>query len=212
MNSAAQVPALVMQGYTLLAQEILDATQTPPSHVFVQAGVGGLAAAIAGHYWETLGPARPRIVVVEPVRADCIFRAIAAGRPETIAGSTDTFMACLAAGEVSAPAWVILQYATDDVIALEDAAAKTTMRILAEGVDRDPPLVAGESGCAATAGLIAAASDPRLRILLGLDRTSRVVVIGSEGATDTETYERVVGRSAEAVTRAPKLLSAGPVI
>lgn len=210
-DPAAPIPALVMQGYTLLAQEILDALAAPPSHLFVQAGVGGLAAAIAGHYWEALGPARPRIVVVEPVRADCIFRAISAGRPEAIVGDTDTFMACLAAGEVSAPAWIILQHAADDVITLEDAAAEDTMRLLADGMDGDPPLVAGKSGCAATAGLIAAAADPRLRSALGLDHSSRVVVIGSEGATDADTYERVVGRSAEAVTRGHALLGAGPI-
>ncbi len=208
-DPAAPIPALVMQGYTLIAQEILDALPAPPSHVFVQAGVGGLAAAMAGHYWEALGAARPRIVVVEPLRADCIFRAIAVGRPEPISGSTDTFMACLAAGEVSAPAWVILQHAADDVIAIEDAAAEDTMRLLADGIDGDPALVAGESGCAATAGLIAAATDPSMRSALGLTPASHAVVIGSEGATDTDTYARVVGRSAEDVARGPALLGAG---
>lgn len=206
----AEVPALVMQGYTLLAQEILDALDPVawPTHVFVPAGVGGLAAALAGHYWELLGPARPRMIVVEPDRADCIFQAVAAGRPAPIAGSTDTFMACLAAGEVSAPAWVILEHAADDVVTLEDEAAMTTMRLLADGIAGDTPLVAGESGCAALAGLLAAAADPRLRNSLGLDHAARVVVIGSEGATDTETYERVVGRAAEPVAQGPMLLRA----
>ena len=198
-DPAADIPALVMQGYTLLAQEILDALPALPTHVFVQAGVGGLAAAIAGHYWETIGPARPRIVVVEPVRADCVFRAVAAGQVVSIQGGTDTFMACLAAGEVSAPAWVILEHAADDVLALEDEAAIATMRLLADGIGGDRPLVAGESGCAATAGLIAAAADAKLRAALALDARSRVVVIGSEGATDAETYARVVGRTAEDV-------------
>lgn len=197
----AAIPAAVMQGYTLLAQEILDEVPPPewPTHVFVQAGVGGLAAAVAAHYWELLGRARPRMVVVEPTRADCLFRTVAAGRPVAVEGSTETFMACLAAGEVSAPAWVILRHAADDVLALEDEAAADTMRLLADGLDGDPPLVAGESGAAATAGLIAAAPDAGLRQALGLDGASRVVAIGSEGATDAETYERVAGRSAEAV-------------
>lgn len=199
----AQVPALVMQGYTLLAQEILDSLPRSswPTHVFVQAGVGGLAAAIAAHYWETLGQGRPRIIVVEPTRADCIYRTVAAGHPVAVEGSTDTFMACLAAGEVSAPAWVILQHAADDVVALDDDAAVQTMRLLAQGIVADTPLVAGESGCAAMAGLIAASQDQSLRTALDLTSRSRVVVIGSEGATDDETYERVVGRSAGEVYR-----------
>jgi diaminopropionate ammonia-lyase len=205
-DPADPVPALVMQGYTILAEEMLEVLGgEPPTHVFVQAGVGGLAAAIAAHTWERFGPGRPRIVVVEPVRADCIFRTVAAGRPTAVPGDTDTFMACLAAGEISAPAWVILEHAGDDVVALEDEAAPATMRLLADGFAGDPPLVSGESGCAATAGLVAAAADADLSARLSLGPASHVVVIGSEGATDPAAYERVVGRTADAVAagRAP---------
>lgn len=198
------VPRLVMQGYTLIAEEVLAALAGGPplTHVFVQAGVGGLAAALAAHFWETLGAARPRLVVVEPILADCVFRTVAAGRPVTIEGSTDTFMACLAAGEVSPVAWEVLEGGLDDVVALPDEAAMDAMRLLADGVGGDPPIVSGESGAAAAAGLLAAALDPTLRATLGLDATARVLVIGSEGATDPATYERVVGRPAEAVARA----------
>jgi diaminopropionate ammonia-lyase len=105
-------------------------------------------------------------------------------------------MACLAAGEASPAAWEILRVAMDDVLTLPDEAAAETMRVLADG---DPPIVAGESGCAAAAGLIAAALDPDLRRTLGLDASSRVLVIGSEGATDPEIYRRTVGRAPEEV-------------
>jgi diaminopropionate ammonia-lyase len=168
----------------------------------VQAGVGGLAAALAAFFWELLGAERPRIVVVEPILADCIFRAALAGRVVTIEGSTETFMACLAAGEASPLAWTILEGGMDDVLALPDEAAMSAMRLLADGVAGDPSLVAGESGAAALAGLVAAMHDGALRAALGLGPNSRVVVIGSEGATDPSTYERVVGRSAEAVAPA----------
>lgn len=195
------VPMLVMQGYTLIAEEVLaaEAGAPPLTHVFVQAGVGGLAAALAAHFWETLGPARPRLVVVEPILADCVFRTVEAGRPVVLEGSTDTFMACLAAGEVSPVAWEVLEGGLDDVLALPDEAAMDAMRLLAAGTDGDPPIVAGESGAAAAAGLVAAGLDPDLKARLGLDAASRVLVIGSEGATDPATYERVVGRPAEAV-------------
>ena len=194
----APVPARVMQGYTVMAQEILDVLPRDrlPTHVFVQAGVGGLAAALAGHFWEVLGPARPRIVVVEPERADCVLRSVAAGRPAPVPGSPDTFMACLAAGEISAPAWVILRHAADDVVAIPDDAARDTMRILAEGT---PPIVAGESGCAALAGLLAVAHAPEQRAALALSPAARVLVVGSEGATDEATYRDVVGRAAAQV-------------
>ena len=108
-------------------------------------------------------------------------------------------MACLAAGEVSPAAWEILRTAADDVLALPDEAAGEAMRLLAAGVGGDRPVVAGESGCAAAAGLIAAALDPALREALVLERGSRILAVGSEGATDALTYERTVGRPAEAV-------------
>ena len=199
-HEAARIPALVMQGYGLMVDEILsqpgggDAT-----HVFVQGGVGGLAAAVCGQLWERLGSRRPRCVVVEPSRADCIARSIAAGRPTPVPGDLDTFMACLGAGEVSRPAWAILEHGVDDVLTLPDEAAAEGMRLLAAGVDGDSPLVSGESGCAAIAGLVAAALEPAQREALALDCGSRVVAIGSEGATDPVTFRRVVGCPAEEV-------------
>jgi diaminopropionate ammonia-lyase len=194
------VPATVMQGYTIMAQEILDQLgDTRATHVFVQGGVGGLAGAVAGHLWETLGEQRPRIVVVEPTRADCIYRSIEAGEPTPVPGDFDTFMACLAAGEVSPAAWPLLAAGVDDVITLPDEAAAEAMRLLAGGVAEDPALVAGESGAAATAGLVAAGLDPELGRALGLDGSAAVVVIGSEGATDEASYAEVVGEPAEAV-------------
>lgn len=196
------VPARVMQGYTIMANEI--AQQLPdgarPTHLFIQGGVGGLAAAVAGHFWMIWGDAQPHTIVVEPERADCIYRSVEAGRPTAVEGDVETFMACLAAAEMSPLAWEILRHAADDVIALPDEAAEATMRLLAEGAFGDPPLVAGESGCAAVAGLIAAAGDAAVRDALDLGMDSKVVVIGSEGATDADIYARVVGRSAEEVT------------
>ena len=199
-DEEARIPAIVMRGYGVMVDEILSQPGGDDvTHVFVQGGVGGLAAAVCGHFWQTMGPRRPRCVVVEPSRADCIARSIAAGRPTPVPGDFDTFMACLAAGEVSRPAWIILEHGVDDVLTLPDEAAEETMRLLAAGADGDPPLVSGESGCAAIAGLIAAALDPALREALGLGRGSRVAAIGSEGATDPVTFERVVGRPADAV-------------
>lgn len=195
------VPRTVMQGYALMIDEVMDQNQgqAPLTHVMVQGGVGGLAAALAGYLWERLGSDRPRLIVVEPVLADCIFRSIAAGRPTPVPGDAETFMACLSAGEISPVAWEILKLAADHVIALPDEAAEEAMRILAAGVDGDPPIVAGESGCAAIAGLVASAPDGTVRAALGLGTDSRVLVIGSEGATDPETYQRVVGRAAAQV-------------
>ncbi len=194
-------PSLVMQGYGVMAME-MDAAGPAPTHVLVPAGVGGLAAALAAYYWEAYGTRSPRIVVVKPILADCVFRSVALGRPETIPGDVDTFMACLAAGEVSPLAWPFLRSAVDGVVALPDGAAADAMRLLAEGRDGDPVVVSGESGAATTAALLAMASDPALCAALNLNGASVVAFIGSEGATDRDTYARVVGRTAEWVAHA----------
>ena len=199
-GGSAEIPTLVMQGYAVMVDEIFrQLDQERPTHVFVQGGVGGLAAAIAGHLWETYADERPAVVVVEPDTADCIYRSIAAGAPTRVPGDVSTFMACLAAGEVSPLAWPFLNRAVDHVVTLPDAAAPAAMRLLASGIDGDPAIVAGESGCTAIAGLVAVSLDDGLRRAIGLDAKSRVVAVVSEGATDPATYARVVGRSAEAV-------------
>ena len=189
----------ILQGYTTLADEALVQLGQAPTHVFVQGGVGGLAAAVCGHLWQVLGAARPRTVVVEPEKAACLYVSAVKGKPTLFPGNLETVMACLAAGEVNVPAWRILDRASDAFLAVPDEAALAGMRLLAEGVGGDAPVVAGESGVAALAGLLAARADSVTAKALSLDDDSRVLVIGSEGATDPVLYRAIVGRSPEDV-------------
>ncbi len=193
-----------MQGYTVLVDEAMR--QLPagerPTHAFVQAGVGGLAAAVCAHLWESWGGERPRFVVVEPENAACLYQSALDGAPAAITGALDTVMTCLAAGEPSLLAWRILERGADAFMTIADAAALDGMARLAAGGDGDPPLVAGESGVGGVAGLLAAALDEGAREDLGLDAASRVLVIGSEGDTDPEAYRRIVGRGAGEVRAA----------
>ncbi|NQU58069.1 MAG: diaminopropionate ammonia-lyase [Rhodospirillales bacterium] len=195
------VPRDVMQGYTVMVEEALS--QFPngilPSHVFVQGGVGGLAGAVCGHLWETLGPARPRFVVVEPDLADCLYQSAVAGVPTPSTGDLETVMAGLACGEVSLIAWDILVSGANDFVTLGDDVVNPTMRLLAEGVKGDTAIVAGESAVAGLAALLAAGDDPALADAFGLDPQSRVLIIGSEGASDPALYQEIIGRSAEEV-------------
>jgi diaminopropionate ammonia-lyase len=181
------IPRDVMQGYAVMADEALGSLDRPPTHVFVQAGVGGLAAAVCGHLWETLGAARPRMIVVEPDRAACLFESARQGRAANIHGALDTAMAGLACGETSLLAWEILEEGASDFLTATDDAAFAAMRLLA------PDIVAGESAVAGLAGLLGAAARPDLKRALGLDASSRVLLIGSEGDTDPELYRKIVG-------------------
>lgn len=195
------IPRDVMHGYMVMADEAIaqlpDAA--PPSHIFLQGGVGGLAAAVCAGFWLRYGSARPRLFLVEPERAACIFESAKAGRRVTVTGALDTVMAGLAAGEVSLLAWEVLWAGAEGFMTVPDRAAEALMRLLADGVDGDPPLVAGESAVAGLAGALAALHDRALAGRLGLGPESRVLVFGSEGATDPELYQRIVGRAPEAV-------------
>jgi diaminopropionate ammonia-lyase len=194
------IPRDVMQGYAVMAEEALHQLPgTPPTHLFVQGGVGGLAAAVAARLDRRFGPERPRIVVVEPERAACLLASCRAGRPIAVEGELDTVMAGLACGEPSLLAWRVLDELAHAFLATPDHAAVQVMRLLAEGVGGDPPLVVGESGVAGLAGALAAAGCPALAEPLGLGPESRVLVIGTEGATDAGLWRAIVGRAPEEV-------------
>jgi len=196
-----EIPVDVMQGYGVMAAEAI--AQLPPdeepTHVFVQGGVGGMAAAIAAHIAWRWKKRRPMLIMVEPVSAACLLESAKAGAPAVIGGDLDTVMAGLSCGEPSLIAWEVLDEATDAFMTLPDHAAEATMRVLAEGRGGDRPLVAGESGVAGLAAAIAASQASDLRTRLNLDRTSRVLTFGTEGATDPELYRQIIGKTAEQV-------------
>lgn len=194
-----RIPGLVMQGYTAIVREALRALPEPPTHVFVQAGVGGIAAAIAGHLALVLGDDRPIFIVVDPERAACIFESAKAGHPVSVPHGEPTVMAMLECYEPSLVAWRILSRAADAFMTLEEEDAIAVMRLLARPFSGDPAIVAGESGGVGLAGLMKAASDPDIRTALGLGPQSRVLTINTEGATDPEKYAEIVGMTAAEV-------------
>jgi diaminopropionate ammonia-lyase len=200
-----RVPWLVMQGYTPMAHEILLALPSSPTHVFVQAGVGGLAAALAGHFALVLGAARPAFVVVEPARAACLLASARAGHIVTIPRGEPTVMAMLECYEPSLAAWQVLERCADAFMTVDEPDAIEAMRTLARPSGRDTPIVAGESGGVGLAGLVRAARDPDVRAALQLTSSSRALVINTEGATDPERYEALVGAASEAVGRSTRL-------
>jgi diaminopropionate ammonia-lyase len=194
-----RIPGLVMQGYTPIAREALAAIPEPPSHVFVQAGVGGLAAAVAAHFEILLADRRPTFVVVEPERAACLFESARLGRPVKIDHGEPTVMAMLECYEPSLVAWRILARAADAFMTIDEADAIAAMNRFARPLGRDLSVVSGESGGAGLAGLMVAAGDPATRAALELGRASRVFLINTEGATDQRRYEDLVGLAPGAV-------------
>ena len=189
----------VMQGYRLMVDEALTQLGSGwPTHVFVQAGCGGTAAAVLAHLAaRRKRRRRPRFIVVEPDRAACLYRSAEVGEPVTLTDDLDTIMAGLSVGEVSGPAWEILGPGADYFEAIPDGAAVDAVRRLASGDAGDPPVVAGESGVAGIAGLMAVAESQREP--LALESTSRVLVFNTEGDTAPDVYKEIVGRTASEV-------------
>ncbi|WP_249205020.1 diaminopropionate ammonia-lyase, partial [Achromobacter sp. Marseille-Q0513] len=173
-----EVPKDVMQGYAVMADEALRQCREAgelPTHVFLQGGVGGLAAAVCAHFWEQLGERRPRFIVVEPDKAACLYESARAGEPVAVHGDLDTVMAGLACGEVSLLAWEVLHPGAQAFLTVDDEAALQTVRLLASGRYGDGPVVAGESAVAGLTGCLAALADPALRDALVEFRVGRAL-------------------------------------
>jgi diaminopropionate ammonia-lyase len=187
-----RIPRLVMQGYAALLRETLDEIPAPPTHVFIQAGVGGIAATVAAHFALVFGDKRPFLTVVDPSRAACLFESAKAGRPVKIAHGGSTVMAMLECHEPSLVAWRILARTADAFMTVEDEDAIAAMKRLAFPLAGDPKIVAGESGGVGLAALMKVAGNAALRDAIGLGPDARVFLINTEGATDPELYESLV--------------------
>ncbi len=186
-------PQHVMLGYMTMVEESLSQLpgDSPPTHVFLQGGVGSIAAAVVTGYFKKFGNRSPRFILVEPDQADCLLQSALAEKPTPASGTCDTIMAGLACREVSPSAWSILQWLTNDFVTMEDEAARETMRELLKPHNSDPRIIAGESAVGGAAVIMLANST--LRETLGLDAESRVVLFGLEGATDANIYQEITG-------------------
>ncbi len=193
-----EIPGMIMEGYTTMAAEAFEQLgERLPTHVFLQAGVGSMAAAAAAYFAAVGGKERPITVIVEPDQADCFYRTAAAddGKLHAVTGEMRSIMAGLCCGEPSPLAWEILRDYADCFISIPDTAAARGMRILGNPSGADPRVISGESGAAAFASAIEILTNPEhahLREKLQLNADSRILCFSTEGDTDRENYRRIV--------------------
>lgn len=175
----------VMAGYGVMAAEIrqqAEAQRLPPAtHVFVPAGVGGLAAALAEGLASWLAPPAA-VVAVEPAAARCVGAALAAGQPVQVDGELRTAAAMLSCGRASAPALEVLRRHGVRAVSVGEEALLEAPRLLRaeSGPDTTP------SGAAGLAGVLAALTDPAERAGVRLGPESRLLVPVTEGPDGTE--------------------------
>ncbi|MDL2298600.1 diaminopropionate ammonia-lyase [Synergistaceae bacterium OttesenSCG-928-D05] len=196
-----EIPAWIMQGYGTMALEAdeqmaaLDAN--PPTHVFVQAGVGSLAGAMVGYFANRYKDNPPTFVVAEADQADCLYQsALAAdGERHFVDGDMQTIMAGLACGEPNITSWQILKNNVKVFVSCPDWVAARGMRILGMPVRGDKVVISGESGAVTTGLLAYVMMDENLKQLredIGLDENSRVLMFSTEGNTDPENYRHIL--------------------
>ncbi len=193
-----EIPRWIMQGYATMAYEAVEQLEGEiPTHVFLQAGVGSMAGAVAGYLANCFGENRPIVTVVEPNKADCIFKTAEAkdGELHFVTGRMDTIMAGLACGEPSRTGWDILRETAEFAVSCPDWVAAKGMRTLGNAMGDDSKVISGESG-AVTTGLVAAVMTRDdlgwMREQLGLNAGSKVLCFSTEGDTDRANYRSIV--------------------
>ncbi len=191
-------PLRIMQGYLTILDEVFDQIENePPTHLFLQCGVGSFPATLQAGMVQRFGKERPVTIIVEPVNADCFYRSIKKndGNPHRVTGDLDTIMAGLACGQPSELAWNILRDFSDIFISCGDGVTMTGMKVFGNPMGNDSRIVSGESGAVTLGILIRAMRDGKLlemKRAIGLNRDSRVLLISTEGDTDPEIYRRIV--------------------
>jgi diaminopropionate ammonia-lyase len=204
-----EIPRWITAGYSTILAEFEEqrtaAGWPAPDVVLAQAGVGGLAAAVVEHFRSL--ERQPHIAIVEPSEADPLFESALTpeGRAAPSTGSQDTIMAGLNCSRVSESAWPVLRTGADLFLTVQDDWSLDAMRRFADPLPGDPVVVAGESGAAGLAGLLALMEHPPFagaRDFLQLGPGTTVLVIVTEGDTDPESWRRITGRQ-EAVSDPP---------
>lgn len=185
-------PRDVMAGYGVMTREVCEGLEHAPTHVFLQGGVGGLAGSVAAGLSQYYGADSPRVVIVEPDLAACLYESARTGVATNVALHNETIMAGLSCGEPSEMAWEILAEEASDFVTIPDTIVAPTVRLLARASFGDEVIEAGESAVAGLAALVAAMGQPDMAAALGLDAGSRVLLIGSEGVTDPAIYASIM--------------------
>lgn len=196
-----RVPTWIMQGYTTMTAEIQEQLSgqglIKPTHIFVQAGVGALAAAVIGYYHSLFGQDAPKCIVVEPENAACLYHSaqINDGGAHSVDGNLDTIMAGLACGEPSQIAWNVLKDITDAFVAVPDYIAARGMRMYAMPLMDDPSIVSGESGAVTLGAFVSILKEngvDELRDFLGINEDSQILFLNTEGNTDPVQFRRII--------------------
>ncbi len=188
------VPKYTMAGYTVMMKEIVDQIdQNKISHIILQAGVGGMAGAMISGIARYLQNV-PEIIIVEPDSAACVMESIKTGKIEKIDIKRESLMGGMSCGEVSLVPWEILKNAVKYCISLPDDDIAKTMKLLGNGNFSNKKIIAGENSAPGVISLIASCEDEKIKDKMKLNKDSNILLIGCEGDTDQEMYQKLINQ------------------
>jgi len=187
-----EVPKLIMAGYTIMIKEIIDQIEIESiTHVFLQAGVGGMAAAmIAG--FAKFSKNIPKFIIVESKSADCVFKSIENNKPTRVNINKETIMGGMSCGDVSTVAWEILKNSTNFCVTIPDDAISLVVALLAQNHLSDQKIIAGECAVPGIIALISSFKNKDYLNKLKLNSNSKILLFGCEGLTDKEMYQKLL--------------------
>jgi diaminopropionate ammonia-lyase len=188
------VPKYTMAGYTVMMKEIVDQISNDQiTHIILQAGVGGMAGAMVAGIAKYLKNV-PETIVVEPDSAACVMESIKTGKIEKIDIKRESLMGGMSCGEVSLVPWEILKNSVKFCISLPDDDIAKTMKLLGNSNFSDKKIIAGENSAPGVISLIASCVDDKIKEKLKLNSKSNILVIGCEGDTDKEMYQKLINQ------------------
>jgi len=185
------VPKLTMSGYSVMIKEISNQTDQYITHVFLQAGVGGMASgAIAGiaKYFKRI----PKIIIVEPENADCVLKSVENGSLQKVNIKKESIMGGMSCGEVSLVPWKILKESVNSCTSVTDENVDLTVAMLKNKILSDVEIVGGECSTPGIISLVACANDNEIRKNLELEESSNILIIGCEGDADEDLYNKLL--------------------
>tara|TARA_Y100001970_G_scaffold211116_1_gene257661 strand:+ start:980 stop:2122 length:1143 start_codon:yes stop_codon:yes gene_type:complete len=187
-----ETPRIIMAGYTVMVKEIIDQIKNEKiTHVFLQAGVGGMAAAVIAGFAKFSNNI-PKFIIVEPENADCVFKSIKNNKPTKVNIIKETMMGGMSCGDVSTVAWQILKNSSNNCLTIKDDAISTVIAMLAESKLSNEKIIAGECAVPGIIALISLFKNKDFVNKLNLNSDSKILLFGCEGLTDKEMYKKLL--------------------
>ena len=186
------VPKLTMAGYSVMMKEISEQINNQQiSHVILQAGVGGMAAAMVAGIARYLNNI-PKVIIVEPESAACVLESIKTGKIEKISIEKESLMGGMSCGEVSLVPWKILKNSVNYCVTVSDDYISKTVKFLANSEFSDEKIIGGECSTPGIISLVGLYNNDEIKKKINLNEDSNVLLFGCEGDADEELYQRLL--------------------